>query len=346
MLLEDASHLRRSYAVVTCHLCPTAVCLLLFAFCLLPSVSASSWTRQQSGTMAWLRAVYFLDHNHGWVAGSNGTLLKTTDGGTTWKKLLPLTKDTLHDVFFADEHNGWLVAERDLLKLASNDEPRSYLLRTEDGGVSWRRVVPKTNMNARLLRLVFADARRGWVFGETGTVLATTDGGVRWTAQSAPTRFLLLGGTLINDSRLSLVGAGATIIQTSDGGLTWRKDFVRNAANTRFTAATSPAITWAGQLVWRELFSRRLTAVDCGTSSGRPSTAICSTSSLLALWKDGPPVLKECYCIQLTVARTGWSSPVERRTVCSAFTSSMALMAGLSVLAARFLSMAVLALPS
>lgn len=288
-----ASGSLRSWAAVICRqACPIAICVLLSTFCLLPSAFGSGWTRQQSGTMAWLRAVYFLDHNHGWVAGGNGTLLKTTDGGTTWKRLLPLTRDTLHDVFFADEQNGWLVAERDLLKLTSNDEPRSYLLRTEDGGITWRRVPVKTDTNARLLRLVFADARRGWVFGESGTVLATTDGGVRWAAQASPTRFLLLGGTVISDSRLWLVGAGATIIQTSDGGLTWRKDFVRNAANTRFTAAT-------------------FASHNLGWAAGQ-SGAIFTTADGGRLWYEQPtPVDIDLFDIKFVNAAEGWAAGAE-----------------------------------
>src|SRR5437870_10412514 len=47
--------------------------LLITAHCLLLTASAATWTRQPSGTMAWLHAVYFLDQNRGWVAGSNGT---------------------------------------------------------------------------------------------------------------------------------------------------------------------------------------------------------------------------------------------------------------------------------
>src|SRR5882672_10076513 len=58
-------------------LLPTVFCLLLSAFCLLPSAYAATWTRQSSKTMAWLHAVYFLDQNRGWVAGSGGTLLET-----------------------------------------------------------------------------------------------------------------------------------------------------------------------------------------------------------------------------------------------------------------------------
>src|ERR1043166_7647714 len=101
----------------------SAACFLLSAFCLLPSAySASTWTRQTSGTMAWLHSVYFLDQNHGWVAGSNGTLLKTTDTGATWHKVSTFTRDTLRDVYFADQNRGWLLAERDLLKLHTRDE--------------------------------------------------------------------------------------------------------------------------------------------------------------------------------------------------------------------------------
>ncbi len=224
----------------------SASCLLLSAFFLLLiahgsllTASAATWTRRPSGTMAWLHAVYFLDQNHGWVAGSGGTLLETSDGGQTWRKLLPLTKDNLRDVYFASEKIGWLVAERDVLKLKTNDEPRTYLLKTEDGGFSWRRVfLNGSDVNARLVRAVFADAERGWVFGETGVVFATRDGGAHWIRQPSPTKHLLLGGAFADYTHGWLVGAGATILQTSDGGMTWRSGIVRDGDGARFTAAS------------------------------------------------------------------------------------------------------------
>ena len=230
--------LRRLLPPASC-LLPSAFCLLLTAFCLLPFTSAATWTHRTSGTMAWLHAVYFLDQNRGWVAGSGGTLLETSDGGQTWRKLLPLTKDTLRDVYFADEKTGWLVAERDVLKLKTNDEPRTYLLKTEDGGFSWRRVyLNGSDVNARLVRAVFADAERGWVFGETGVVFATRDGGAHWIRQPSPTKHLLLGGAFVDPTHGWLVGAGATILQTSDGGMTWRSGIVRDGDGARFTAAS------------------------------------------------------------------------------------------------------------
>ena len=229
-------------------LLPSAFCLLLSAFCLLPTAAAASWTRQPTGTMAWLHGVYFLDQNRGWVAGSGGTLLETIDGGQTWRKLYPLTKDNLRDVYFANEKVGWLVAERDVLKLKTNDEPRTYLLKTQDGGSSWQRVfLNGADVNARLVRVVFADSQRGWVFGESGIVFATRDGGVQWSRQAAPTRHLLLGGTFVDYAHGWLVGAGATILQTSDGGMTWQSGNVRDGAGARFTAASfvGKSLGWA-----------------------------------------------------------------------------------------------------
>jgi len=222
--------------------------LLLTAHCSLLTVAAATWTRQPTGTMSWLHGVYFLDQNRGWVAGSGGTLLQTIDGGQTWRKLNTLTRDNLRDVYFANERIGWLVAERDLLKLKTNDEPRTYLLKTEDGGLSWKPVLLNpTDINARLVRVVFAGSDRGWVFGESGVVLATQDGGAHWVRQVLPTKYLLLGGAFIDQTHGWLVGAGATILHTSDGGATWKTGRVRDGAGARFTSASfvGNSLGWA-----------------------------------------------------------------------------------------------------
>lgn len=242
-------------------LLPSVLFFLLTAHCLLLTAFASNWSRQRTGTMAWLHAVYFLDQNRGWVAGGNGTLLETNDGGHAWRKLFPPTKDTVRDVYFANERIGWLVCERDALKVQTNDEPRSYLLKTEDGGFSWRAVsLNDSEVNARLVRAVFADAQRGWVFGETGVVFATRDGGASWTRQALPTKHLLLGGAFVDQTHGWLVGAGTTILRTSDGGVTWRNGIVRDRADARFTGASFVGIS----LGWAVATSGRVFATTDG----------------------------------------------------------------------------------
>ena len=41
----------------------------------------ADWVKQDSGTLAWLQSIYFVDDKYGWIVGSNGTLLSTNDGG-------------------------------------------------------------------------------------------------------------------------------------------------------------------------------------------------------------------------------------------------------------------------
>jgi len=189
--------------------------------------------------MAWLHAVYFLNQNHGWVAGSSGAFLETTDGGRTWKRFHPPTRDNLRDVYFANEQTGWLVCDRDVFKLKSNDEPRTYLLKTVDGGMSWQRVtLDGFDVNARLVRAMFTDPDHGWAFGESGALFATSDGGTNWKRKALPSKHLLLGGTFVDNAHGWLVGAGATVLQTSDGGATWHHGLVRDGSGVRFTATS------------------------------------------------------------------------------------------------------------
>jgi photosystem II stability/assembly factor-like uncharacterized protein len=187
--------------------------------------------------MAWLHAVYFLDHNHGWVAGSNGTLLRTIDGGASWTRVA-IPRDDFRDVYFSNENVGWLLAQRDLLKLKTN-ERSSYLLTTNDGGVTWRRVFLNTaDVNVRFARMLFIDAQHGWVFGETGVVFATSDGGAHWIPQRSATKHLLLGGAFAS-YRGFIAGAGATMMQSDDAGATWRLTVLHSSGTARLNAVSA-----------------------------------------------------------------------------------------------------------
>jgi len=201
-----------------------ACCLLLVVACCLPAAAhgLASWRRQKTGTLAWLRAVFFVDGRRGWAVGGRGALLSTADGGATWAPAKPPTEDNLRDAFFVGPHTGWLVCEREFFKLATKEEPRAYLLKTEDGGATWARVeAAGPDVDARLVGVRFADAEHGWAFGELGAVYATSDGGRTWARQRVPTRHLLLGAHFQDARRGWLAGAGSTLLQTSDGGATW-----------------------------------------------------------------------------------------------------------------------------
>jgi len=215
---------------------------LMLTFLSLPaSAQTGAWTPQRVGSMAWLHAVFFLDENRGWAVGSKGTLLATMDGGRSWQTKSQPAPDVLRDIYFSDDQNGWLLCEADVYELKSKNDPRAYLMQTNDGGEHWKRIsIGGADVDARLVRAVFSPGGRGWAFGEGGTIFTTRDSGVSWTRLQSPTRYLLLGGFFIDEDRGWLVGAGATIIRTSDGGETWNLSRLADASQNgvRFTATS------------------------------------------------------------------------------------------------------------
>ncbi|MBC8032078.1 MAG: hypothetical protein H7Z16_18485 [Pyrinomonadaceae bacterium] len=222
-----------------------AVCCLLFAVCS-SSASASTWTRQRTSSLAWLHAIFFVDQSRGWAVGSRGTLLATDDGGRSWQSKAQPTNDVIRDIHFYDELNGWIVCDRNIYELKSNDEPRSYLMRTVDGGETWKRVGVR-GADVRIMRAVFGRDGTAWAFGEGGAIFITHDAGANWLKLQTPTRYLLLGGTFIDERTGWLVGAGSTLLQTSDGGATWHHGRLPNTLKVRFnsTSFVNARLGWA-----------------------------------------------------------------------------------------------------
>ena len=215
-----------------------------FLFLLLAAATTlaqtGTWSRQRSGSMAWLHSVYFFDQNRGFAAGSKGTLLQTSDGGNTWKPRASFNTDVVRDLFFVDDQNGWMVVEVNQYELKTKEQPRAYLMKTSDGGEHWTRVEIKDfDVDAILVRAVFNRNGHGWTFGEGGSIFTTHDAGDTWIKLQSPTRRLLLGGIFVDDDRGWIVGAGATIIQTSDGGETWYQSQLPEVdRSARFTATS------------------------------------------------------------------------------------------------------------
>src|SRR5262245_12173678 len=85
--------------------------LLVGTFSFVTFGQTGTWSKQRTGSLAWLHAVYFLDRNRGWAIGSKGTVLITNDGGNTWQPKSASTSDVLRDILFVDDQNGWLVCE-------------------------------------------------------------------------------------------------------------------------------------------------------------------------------------------------------------------------------------------
>ncbi len=192
------------------------ICLLLITGG--PSAVQAEWRKQESGTLAWLRAIEFLTAEKGFVAGSNGTLLATEDAGRTWRRMTVPTSDTIRDLRFQDAANGWMLCDRGRT-LAGRDP--SYLMRTLDGGRSWS-VIEIAGEASRFDRMFFAPDGSGFLAGEGGKLAGFDRNGEARGSLPLSIRYLITGGTVVGGSRLVLVGGGGTIVFSDDSGRTWQ----------------------------------------------------------------------------------------------------------------------------
>ncbi len=124
---------------------------------------------EEQGVMsndALLYGLSFADERNGWLSGEWGTILKTEDGGATWKQQSSGLETTLFGIGFSDAQHGIAVGMD------------SVILRTEDGGAVWKPV--PAPVQDRALYEVAASGRNAWIAGNQGMILASNDGGQTW----------------------------------------------------------------------------------------------------------------------------------------------------------------------
>jgi photosystem II stability/assembly factor-like uncharacterized protein len=127
-----------------------------------------------SGTQDYLYDLEFVSVDTGWVVGQGGTILKTTDGGTTWIQQSSNTINRLLTIFFIDNQTGW----------AGGDD--GILLKTTDGGNNWQQGnIPLTDHINDLFFLsneVGCAATDGWYwpYPWAAKIMRTTDAGNFW----------------------------------------------------------------------------------------------------------------------------------------------------------------------
>lgn len=157
----------------------------------------------------------FLTATQGYLALENGTVVATTDGGSTWtpKTAIPGAAPGNGTGFAAD-----LTFTNPTTGIALQaGTSGSKLYRTTDGGGSWTQVLAVQQISD----VTFVDANNGFAVGNSG-IYATTDGGVTWTQRNAtpnaqsvaafsPTQAIFVAPNS---------GEGASILTTADGGST------------------------------------------------------------------------------------------------------------------------------
>ena len=184
---------------------------------------AQGWIAHTPTGKADLVAVYFTSASRGFVAGDEGFLSSTSDGGKTWTKYFLNTNQNINEIYFRNEDNGYLVAGR-------------LLFITQDGGRTWQetRIYKSTDVkkgSPELISIRFSDHKRGLSIGSIvnkdndiidSLVMKTAVGGDTWTRIIIPTKAELFHLDFNGSSHGWIVGDKGLILATEDGGATWR----------------------------------------------------------------------------------------------------------------------------
>jgi photosystem II stability/assembly factor-like uncharacterized protein/nitrous oxidase accessory protein NosD len=214
-------------------------------------------------------AVYFArDGVTGWVAGANGEIRATTDGGVTWVKQGSGTIQRLNGMSFVEDATGltgWVVGD-------------AGVVRKYEGG-AWKAIPVSalpSGTTRNLYRVHFSDAKHGWVIGgidmaAATVILKTTDGGERWTdvTPAFAEHAVRLGGATLNgvhfvNDKTGWVTGSHRVYKTTDGGVTWRVVLEQGAGDVFFVDALNG---WAAaRYVLRTIDGGETwAAIDAGT---------------------------------------------------------------------------------
>lgn len=160
--------------------------------------------------------VFFVNKNVGYLLGNNlEEIFKTTDAANTWEKL-PVDMDFqgVTSLYFTTPDTGY----------ASVGNGRSGItLQTTDGGLSWTaKTLPISwPFNA----ITFTDHKTGYLAGDLGNILKTSDAGKNWQILNEfPSN--LTNSKLVTisfaDKNTGFIAGGKEILKTTNGGLNWK----------------------------------------------------------------------------------------------------------------------------
>jgi len=169
---------------------------------------------QQYLNSYWLD-IYFLESNprYGWACGYGGRVIRTTDGGQSWRGVTIITTHQLESIHFVGPLVGYTSGE-------------GSIYRSSDGGATWRSVSP-IEPDVLLWGTYFLDENEGFIVG--GNCLnslqkfyRTTNGGISWQNSLYFYNNTKLSDVMVDkNTGLGYASSSGLIWRTTDKGITW-----------------------------------------------------------------------------------------------------------------------------
>ncbi len=157
------------------------------AFLLTSTNNGKTWKSENlTSQTAMIFDIKFVSEKVGFICGasneetekSNALILKTIDGGTTWKKVYQSNRpfELTWKCSFPSEKVGYVTIQN-----YNTDEATAqrYIAKTTDGGDTWQELPLDKDLAVRQFGVLFANEKLGWVGTTTGGY-QTRDGGATW----------------------------------------------------------------------------------------------------------------------------------------------------------------------
>jgi hypothetical protein len=190
---------------------------LLLAFFSVGIPASAQFTLQTSNTTADLRGIHNVGNGVAWASGTNGTVLRTEDGGYVWQSCsMPPGADKL------DFRGVQAFDANTAIVMSSGPGDQSRLYKTTDGCHTWKLLFTNPDKDGFWDAINFDRGRWGWLLGDpvknTFVLFATEDGGRTWYRQhNKGLRAVPALQGAFAASNTSMIGSGGFISFASGG---------------------------------------------------------------------------------------------------------------------------------
>ena len=168
------------------------------------------WMDQIPNSKASLFQPHFFNELTGIAGGSDGTLLRTTDGGGTWTRTA-----------FSSDENFFAVQMIGAQNMVAGSSSGSVFL-SHDQGMTWDTIGKNLG---RIAGLVAANLMAMVIVTENGKIYRTTDGGSNWNIVSDDPGSILTAIDFAGLQNGWVTSYDGTILHSDNFGITWTPQF-------------------------------------------------------------------------------------------------------------------------
>jgi photosystem II stability/assembly factor-like uncharacterized protein len=166
----------------------------------------------------------FLNLDTGYIAGTNGNILKTVNGGINFvNQTAPYGNNSkLNKVKFIDENTGYIIGEK------------GFLIKTTNLGNSWT----FSRLSSRELRSLYFKNNWGYIGTDSNKIFRTNNSGLSWDTVAIPSPYQgIISSIHFLDYNTGFVTIAQNILKTTTAGNSWElsQTFINMVYSVQFT---------------------------------------------------------------------------------------------------------------